>query len=180
MNSIIYHPLANRNLREDLKLIPNDAIKQRTDRLPFSVCCFPTKYGGNTAAILRTFSCFNGTEFITVGYKKFVPMAAVGAQYYENIVHLSNEFALLEHIRVRGYSPICIDKTRTSTPISNKWPEKPLFIFGKEADGIPSLVLHTIKDHRHIPMYGPIRSFNVSIAAAITMYAYCCEYKNVH
>ena len=87
-NEIIYHPLANRNLREDLKNVSNEVIKNRGVRRNFAVACFPTKYGGNTAACLRTFSIFNGLEFLTVGYRKFIPMAAVGAQYYENVIHL--------------------------------------------------------------------------------------------
>lgn len=173
MTSIIIHPLANRNVKDCLKSVSDSDIKNRVGRKNFAIATFPTKQGGNTAAILRTFSLFNGIEFITIGRKKFNPIAAVGAQYYEHITHCKDENEFYKLVDLRSYNPICVDKTDKSTDITNNdWPLKPLFIFGREADGIPSEVLAKYGTHKHITMYGPLRSFNVVVAAGIVMHQY--------
>ena len=76
---------------------------------------------------------------------------------------------LLEYISEKGYSIVVIDtfgKARSFTDI--KFPEKPLFAFGNEKNGVSQFLMDY--DQFYIPQIGTQVSINVSNAASIVMY----------
>ncbi len=89
------------------------------------------------------------------------------SEFYENALQA------LEKYKATGYTPVALEITKESTPIS---PEvfkpfnKILLVVGNERHGISADLLQEIPVHLHIPMFGNNSSMNVSHAAAIAFY----------
>ena len=51
-------------------------------------------------------------------------------------------------------------------------PKNAIFVYGEEKEGIPSDVLFSADYILSIPMFGSVRSLNVSVSSGIIMYEY--------
>ena len=70
-------------------------------------------------------------------------------------------------------SPIvALEQATSSTPLDKYRPPKELILLlGEEVNGIPQEILRLANEIVEIPMSGQKESFNVSVAAAIALYA---------
>ncbi|CAA9990329.1 rRNA (adenosine-2'-O-)-methyltransferase, putative [Plasmodium knowlesi strain H] len=75
--------------------------------------------------------------------------------------------------RKKNYSIVGLEQTKCSVPLNNfTFPEKTVLILGDEKEGLPASVLLFLHHCIEIPGKGIIRSLNVHVSAAITIYEY--------
>ncbi|TPP43788.1 SpoU rRNA Methylase family protein [Leishmania donovani] len=79
----------------------------------------------------------------------------------------------LEGLRRRGYVVVGIEQTAASVPLEQfSFPERCAVVLGAEGQGVPAPLIPLLDVCVEIPQYGLIRSLNVHVAGAITMYEY--------
>ena len=76
--------------------------------------------------------------------------------------------------REEGFFILGIEQTSTSVPLPEfSFPDRPtVLLLGKEKEGIPIKYLHAVDDCVEIPQFGIIRSLNVHVTGAITIWEY--------
>ncbi|EUD66426.1 hypothetical protein C922_03060 [Plasmodium inui San Antonio 1] len=73
----------------------------------------------------------------------------------------------------KKYAIVGLEQTKCSVPLNRfSFPEKTILILGDEKEGLPSSVLLFLDHCIEIPGKGIIRSLNVHVSAAITIYEY--------
>lgn len=89
-------------------------------------------------------------------------------------VHLySDIFSTLSQLKMNGYKIFAAEVTAGSTPLADiKVPEKWVLLMGHEGKGLSLEVLEFCDELVQIEMAGGVKSFNVSVAAAILMYQF--------
>jgi len=89
--------------------------------------------------------------------------ASVAFEYHDN---------LLTWLKSNTLPLVALEQDRRSVPIDTFIPpEEFVLVLGEEVDGIPIELLRECESIVEIPMVGSKESFNVSIAAAIALYA---------
>jgi tRNA guanosine-2'-O-methyltransferase len=79
----------------------------------------------------------------------------------------------LEGLRRRGYTIVGIEQTANSVSIEVfSFPERCAVVLGAEGQGVPAPLIPLLDVCVEIPQYGLIRSLNVHVTGAITMYEY--------
>ncbi|KAG5470671.1 hypothetical protein LSCM1_01917 [Leishmania martiniquensis] len=79
----------------------------------------------------------------------------------------------LEGLRRRGYTIIGIEQTAASVPMEHfSFPKRCAVVLGAEGQGVPAPLIPLLDVCVEIPQYGLIRSLNVHVTGAITMYEY--------
>ncbi|KAG5471089.1 hypothetical protein CUR178_02398 [Leishmania enriettii] len=79
----------------------------------------------------------------------------------------------LEGLRRRGYMIIGIEQTAASVPMEQFcFPDRCAVVLGAEGQGVPAPLIPLLDVCVEIPQYGLIRSLNVHVTGAITMYEY--------
>ena len=79
----------------------------------------------------------------------------------------------LEAKKAFGYHVIGIEQTSTSQSLMTyPFPQKCVMVLGREKEGIPADVLQVIDTTIEIPQLGVIRSLNVHVTGALTLYEY--------
>ena len=72
-----------------------------------------------------------------------------------------------------GYTVVGLEQTSSSISIgSMKFPEKTVLLLGKEKEGIPVELLSFVDQCVEIPQLGIIRSLNVHVSGAISIWEY--------
>jgi tRNA G18 (ribose-2'-O)-methylase SpoU len=73
-----------------------------------------------------------------------------------------------------GYTLVGLEQTAESTPLQEYefCNSKTVLVMGKEREGIPADVLNVLHDTVEIPQLGVIRSLNVHVSGAISMWEY--------
>ncbi|ANQ10617.1 rRNA methylase [Plasmodium coatneyi] len=75
--------------------------------------------------------------------------------------------------RKKNYAIVGLEQTKCSVPLNKfAFPEKTILILGDEKEGLPASVLLFLHHCIEIPGKGIIRSLNVHVSAAITIYEY--------
>lgn len=70
-----------------------------------------------------------------------------------------------------GFTVVAVEQTATAEPIQSfTVPEKVVYVFGNEIDGVSDEMLELADAAVAIPMRGQKESLNVSVAAGIVMY----------
>ncbi len=132
----------------------------------------------NAAAVLRSCDAFGIQDVHIIENKnKFKPSAEVdmGASKWLNLIHYptreKNTERSLTAIRDSGYSIVATSPLATQT-IEELKVDKPLAIlFGTELTGLTDTALKMADQKIRIPMYGFSESLNISVSAAISLYA---------
>lgn len=98
--------------------------------------------------------------------------SALGAENMVAWSHAENLTPLLAQLRADSYLIAALEQTERSVPLDQFHTDKPIaLIVGREVEGVEPEVLAQCDTAIEIPMYGQKESFNVSIAAAIALYA---------
>jgi len=160
-------------VRDEFKGLPPETIKERLDarRFDFGLLAANVAYDINVGSIVRSANAFLAREVVIYGRRKADLRGAMGAQHYENLVHVEDEGGLGELLSDRGYSLVCFEEAPGATELAKfSWPERPLLAFGQEGPGLPEEVLARAEHTVVIPLHGSMRSINVGVAAGIAMY----------
>ena len=132
----------------------------------------------NISAVLRSCDCFgiqdvhvieNGNKFspdenISLGSQKWLTVH----RYHQKE---NNTRDCLTELKNRGYKVIATSPHRDSVLIQDlPLDQKVAMVFGTEYEGISEDVVDCADGFVKIPMYGFTESYNISVAAALTMY----------
>ncbi|MBN2804263.1 MAG: RNA methyltransferase [Deltaproteobacteria bacterium] len=157
-------------LSESRKDIIDRVVSHRTDLLHIAVEGVNDPH--NVAAVLRTCDAFGvlNVHIIETG-SKFKSSAAVtqGAHKWLdiNVYSTTKEFVDAMHKKgIKIYAAamegaVDVATIKTESPV--------VLVFGNESEGISDEMLQLCDAVFKIPMFGFVESFNVSVAAAITM-----------
>jgi 23S rRNA (guanosine2251-2'-O)-methyltransferase len=97
---------------------------------------------------------------------------ALGAEKSIKWQHFQKPKDAINILVKQGYSVYALEQTKDSILLNDFKPNaKTAIILGEEVNGVDSEILKLCKASIEIPMLGKKESFNVSIAAAIALYA---------
>lgn len=160
-------------VRDEFKGLPTEEIKARLDarRFEFGLLAANVAYDINIGSIVRSANAFLAAEVVLYGRRKADLRGAMGAQNYENLVHVADASALESFLEERAYSLVCLEDSPGAVELPTfEWPARPLLAFGQEGPGLPEEVLARAAHTVVIPQFGSMRSINVGVAAGIAMY----------
>ena len=128
----------------------------------------------NKAVGVRNHNAFSGKDIWFIGRKQWDRRGAVGTYHYEDIHYAANWETFMQH---KPDGPIiCIENTindsRHRHLNSFKIPRNAIFVYGEEGEGIPDYILDSADYILEVPMWGSVRSLNVSVTSGIIMYEY--------
>lgn len=130
---------------------------------------------GNLGAIIRTSVCVGADALIlpTQGSASLGGAAmktSAGALAHLPICRVTHLASSIEYLQGSGLQIVaCHEKTKNSIYQTNlKVPTA--LLLGSEDKGIQPGLLNKVQTHASIPMVGPIKSLNVSVATAVILY----------
>lgn len=132
----------------------------------------------NASAVLRTCESF-GVQSMHVIEKDWEYQVqrdiARGAGRWVDMYHYNNEnptVTCLDHLKSKGYRILATTPHEKDCTIDTVPIDQPMaLVFGTEGDGISQDVIDMADEFVKIPMYGFTESFNISVSAAVSMYA---------
>lgn len=90
-----------------------------------------------------------------------------------------------EHLRFQHYARfkdfckanptrriVGVTKAGKESALNFKFQSNDILLFGNETAGLPPKLLNSLHFQIHLPMFGPVRSLNLSNAVAVVAYAY--------
>jgi len=106
---------------------------------------------------------------------------ALGAEKNINFIHHHNLLQLMSDLRSQEYVIAALEQSTKSIPLT-KWtvPDKLALIIGNELTGIDQTILDQVDQIIEIPMKGQKESFNVSVAAAISLFFLSYRQDNIN
>jgi tRNA G18 (ribose-2'-O)-methylase SpoU len=154
-----------------LSEIKSDLI---TNRAEFTSVFLNLSHDFNKAVGVRNHNAFAGKDIWFVGRKQWDKRGAVGTYHYEDIHYAANWETFMEN---KPDGPIiCVEKIdndfRHRHLHSFKIPYNAIFVYGEEGAGIPDHIINSADYILEIPMWGSVRSLNVSVCSGIIMYEY--------
>ena len=132
----------------------------------------------NASAVLRTCDCFGLQDVHIIENEnpyKVNPDVALGASQWLNLIRYNNQTnstqKVYEKLKSEGYQIIATmphknDVMLDELPIDNKT----ALVFGTELRGLSPEAIALADGWVKIPMYGFTESFNISVAASISLY----------
>ncbi|WP_313504161.1 TrmH family RNA methyltransferase [Kaistella carnis] len=128
----------------------------------------------NAAAIVRSVEACGFHKIVAMeSQNKFNPNLRVtkGAETWVEVERLPHSLDSIEMIKNRGYKIVAVSPENNATLLPDFQITEPVaLVFGTEAEGVTDEILNFADETLAIPMYGFTRSFNVSVAAAISVY----------
>ena len=129
----------------------------------------------NAAAIVRSVEACGFHKIVAMeSENQFNPNLRVtkGAETWMEVERLPHNIDSLKKIKNRGYKMVAVSPEKNATLLADfKLTEPVALIFDTEKEGVTPEILDFAEETLAIPMYGFTRSFNVSVAAAICVYA---------
>ncbi|HET9721448.1 MAG TPA: TrmH family RNA methyltransferase [Candidatus Saccharimonadales bacterium] len=100
-----------------------------------------------------------------------IAKTALGAQDSVDWEHIEQIESVLGELKKNGYQIAALEQTSSAINLNEFSPKSVVaLIVGNEVNGLDSRSLELAQIHVQIPMTGQKESFNVSVAAAITLY----------
>ncbi|MDH5672243.1 MAG: RNA methyltransferase [Myxococcales bacterium] len=128
----------------------------------------------NVAAVLRSADVFGAQEVHLVeGAEPFMASQRVtqGSDRWLSLVRHPSAEACIADLRARDYRVYVATMDGETTPEQLAELARVAIFFGNERDGLPQAVMEQADGRYTIPMAGFAQSLNVSVAAAITLFA---------
>jgi tRNA G18 (ribose-2'-O)-methylase SpoU len=164
------------NVIDEYKFMMFDEIKNDLSlkRAEFTSVFLNLTHDFNKAVGVRNHNAFAGNDIWFIGRKQWDKRGAVGTYHYEDIHYAANWEIFLEN---KPEGPIiCVENmvndTRHRHLDTFRIPKNAIFVYGEEKVGISSDILFCADYILSIPMFGSVRSLNVSVASGIIMYEY--------
>ncbi len=133
----------------------------------------------NASAVLRSADCF-GVQDVHIIEKRneytINPDVALGSSkwlsLYKYNTHENNTLAAYKHLRAQGYTIVATTPHTNDIELQD-WDmsKKTALVFGTELQGLSQEAIDQADAHIKIPMYGFTESFNISVSAALSMFA---------
>lgn len=171
------------NVIDDYKFMMFDEIKNdlQLKRADFTSVFINLTHDFNKAVGVRNHNAFAGKDIWFVGRKQWDKRGAVGTYHYEDIHYADCWDTFMQH---KPDGPIiCVDNVsdyRHRHLGSFDIPANAIFVYGEEKVGIPQDILDSADYVLEIPMWGSVRSLNVSVASGIIMYEYRRQHSIMH
>lgn len=129
---------------------------------------------GNVSAVMRSAEALGYQDFhlITGGARfKRSTRTSQGADKWLDVHLWATARDCVAHLKAQGYSIVVTHLDDTAVPIGEiDFTHKTALVFGNERDGVSPEML-ALSDRRCvIPMSGFVQSFNISVAAAVSLY----------
>ena len=138
----------------------------------------------NVGSIFRTADGAGVSKIYLVGYTptprdRFgrvspeISKTSLGAIETVGWEHIDNEAVpvLLTRLRSEGFQIVAIEQTPRSIFLQDfVLPEKVVYVFGNEIDGVSTAFLEAVDTVVEIPMHGSKESLNVSVTAGIVLF----------
>ncbi|HSX45814.1 MAG TPA: TrmH family RNA methyltransferase [Candidatus Saccharimonadia bacterium] len=103
---------------------------------------------------------------------KRIAKTALGAEKSVTWKHFPEITDAIDELKRQGFSVVALEQASGATKLPDfRPPDKSAIIVGREVEGIEVEVLAFCDSIVEIPMLGSKESFNVSVAAAIALYA---------
>jgi tRNA (guanosine-2'-O-)-methyltransferase len=166
-------------LTDDRKDRLEQVLEKRTDSLVI-VLEHVNNYH-NISAIIRSADAFGIQRLILVGdsfeYSKGITL---GAERWVEVASYPTAKEAVSELKKAGFQLAVLQPeeyqkkglTYQSIPIHQlPYNERLALVFGNERDGVSPELAAECDLHAYIPMFGFVDSFNISVAAAICMYA---------
>jgi tRNA (guanosine-2'-O-)-methyltransferase len=127
----------------------------------------------NISAILRSCDAFGVQDVHVVESRnEYEPVSqiALGSEQWLSVRRYATTFACLRELRAGGYRIVATSPGPDSRPLEEVDVQQPLALwFGTEKEGLTEEVIRSADELVRIPMYGFVKSFNVSVAAALCL-----------
>lgn len=130
---------------------------------------------GNLGAIVRT-AVAVGADGIVIperraaGLTAAVSRAAAGALEHARIARVTNLVRALVDLKKRGVWIYGFEAKAEKSYLDIDYKGACALVFGGEGRGLHRLVREACDEIARIPVYGPVESLNVSVAAAVVLY----------
>lgn len=132
----------------------------------------------NASAVIRSCDCFGIQDLhIIENTNQYNPYrnATAGSQKWVNLYKYNqkenNTVDCLNELKQKGYKIIATTPHRDSVMISDlPLDDKIALVFGTELEGISQDVIDHADGFVKIPMYGFTESYNISVAASLSLY----------
>ena len=130
----------------------------------------------NVGMIIRTHIAMGGAELIFISPKnwKFGKSTQNFSRRLEQlctIIHIPHENDFFEWCKQHKATPLAIEISQRAKALPDyPFPDKPVFVLGNEASGLPPSFLDSCQGIITIPQFGPVGSLNVAVAASIAIY----------
>lgn len=167
------------NVIDDYKFMLLDEIKFHLNekRAEYTSVFINLEKDFNKAVGVRNHNAFAGKDIWFVGKKQWDRRGAVGTYHYEDVHHAANWEIFMEN---KPDGPIiCLENIGGPKQVSLLdfvLPKNAIFVYGEEKSGIPEYILKDADYILSIPMWGSVRSLNVSVVSGIIMYEYRRQY----
>lgn len=133
----------------------------------------------NVGSVFRTSDAFGISEVLLSGYTPTPPRpeitkTAIGAEEFVQWKQYKDIDTMLAQLKKENYYLVGLEQTDNSIPLPNfdiQAYDNICFIMGNEVTGIDEDLLPHIDCFINIPQFGQKHSLNVSVAAAVTLYA---------
>jgi tRNA (guanosine-2'-O-)-methyltransferase len=149
------------------------ALKNRQPDL--TVVCENIHDPHNVSAILR--SCDSvGVQRVYLlynneGFPKLGKKSSASAKKWIEIIKVTNEIELREKLKSEGITIYATHLDRKASSIYTiDWIQPSAIIVGNENRGVSDKALKIADKNVYIPMFGMIKSLNVSVATAVILY----------
>ena len=168
---------------DELKLAVSAEVQARSrngalrSKQSLVVCASLVDKVTNLAGIARTCEIFAVEKLVVpdmnLTKSETFKGIAVTADNWLDMVEVKEAVLLpwLRQMRVEGYAIVGLEQTDSSCVLGETpLPEKYVLLLGKEKEGIPVELLQEVTLCVEIPQFGVIRSLNVHVSAAITIW----------
>ena len=133
----------------------------------------------NVGSVFRSSDAFGISELILTGYTPTPPRpeinkTAIGAEEFVSWRHFETATEIIHELKKDGYSILGMEQTTGSMALNNlniDSYDKICLVMGNEVTGIDSDILEMMDEFVAIPQFGQKHSLNVSVAAAVMLYA---------
>lgn len=133
----------------------------------------------NVGSVFRSADAFGISELILSGYTATPPRpeinkTAIGAEEFMKWKYVEHPNNIIADLKQNGYTVLGMEQTDHSISLNkldiNKY-AKICIVMGNEVTGIDDDVLPLLDECVAIPQFGQKHSLNVSVAAAVMLYA---------
>ncbi|MCB9810719.1 MAG: TrmH family RNA methyltransferase [Candidatus Nomurabacteria bacterium] len=100
-----------------------------------------------------------------------ISKTALGAEDFISWEKVEDVIGLIERLKSKGVKTVAVEQAENSVSLHDfKVPEKVVYIFGSETEGLPEEILNMVDVVLELPMLGRKESLNVSVTAGIVLY----------
>lgn len=128
----------------------------------------------NLSAVIRSAEAFGIQYVYVVGQtpEELNKTISLGTEKWIDLIYYNNSLELIKELKSRGYRIAATMPSSTGIDPSEYREEKEIALFmGNEKDGLSEDVIKNAEIVFTIPLYGFVKSLNVSVAASICLYS---------